>query len=75
MRKLSLFQKRDWMIHIRKKRKTNPDYRGSKHPRSRLSDKQVEVIRRKRFNAKDTAYLYGITERYVYQLWSGERRK
>ena len=75
MRKLSKYQRNPWMTEIRKKRKTNPDYRGENHPRCRIPDEVVNFIRSGKRSAKEDSMFFGITERYVYQLRSGERRK
>ena len=75
MRRLSKYQKREWMTEIRKKRKWNPTWKGESHPRCRISDKQVEMIRERLLKASYVANLVGISERYVYQLRAGERRK
>lgn len=77
MRKLSKFQKTPWMKKIAKLPHKWPDRRGEKSPRCRLDDNLVFIIRKywAGRKARDAAEYFGISERYVYQLWAGERRK
>lgn len=74
MRRLSKYQRNPWMTEIRKKRKTNPGYRGEKHPLCRIPDEIVSFIRSGSRPAIEDAMSFGLTARYVYQLRAGERR-
>lgn len=75
MRKLSKFQKTPWMKKISKLPRKWPDRRGEKNPMCRLTDEEVMLIRSNYGFLKEMACWFGISKRYVYQLWAGERRK
>lgn len=77
MRKLSDYQKTPWMQKISKLPHKWPDRRGENNPRCRLTNTDIALIRhfRGKIKAYPIAIWYEISERYVYQLWAGERRK
>lgn len=75
MRKLSKYQRRPWMRYIARLPHKYPSRKGENHPLCRLPDEVVRFIRTSGNPAKEDSMYFGITERYVYQLRAGERRK
>jgi len=70
---------REWMIEIGKKRKYKNMLYGEQHPRCKVPNWKVQVLRdftkMPRVVAQRLGDAMGISAGYVYQLWSGRRRK
>jgi hypothetical protein len=76
-RELSSFQSKEWMNKISKNRKYKNQAKGEGHWNHRLTYEQIESIREyfKDWPVPDTASLFGISIRHVYDILSRKKWK